>query len=211
MQSILMKDAEEKQVFAPHSLPSDQFSDSALMFALARGSASALELLYERYHRFLYSLAYRIVTDQQIAEDMLQDTFVTVWRRASTYSIASGTVRSWLISILYHRTIDYLRVLRRQAVLKKVAWEEVDQDERVALPDVWDETWQSVKEAHVREAVTMLPMEQRQVIEWAYFQGKTHLEIAQTYQLPLGTVKGRMRLGIMHLKQTLERMGLHEA
>lgn len=211
MQNFLMKDAEEKQVFAPHSLPNDQLSDVALMLALARGSAAALESLYERYHRFLYSLAYRIVTDSQIAEDMLQDTFITVWRRASTYSDASGTVRSWLISILYHRTIDYLRVLRRQAVLKKVAWEDIDQDEHLALPDVWDETWHSVKVAYVRKAVTMLPTEQRLVIESVYFQGKTHTEISRIYHLPLGTVKGRMRLGIMHLKQTLEQMGLCEA
>ncbi len=99
--------------------------------------------LYQRYSRILYSLVYRMVSDHQIAEDLIQDAFLSVWRRAISYSPQSGDVRNWLISIVHHRTIDYLRSVRRRSVLKEATWEEVEQDEHAAFPDVWDEVWRS--------------------------------------------------------------------
>src|SRR5207237_7580562 len=117
----------------------NELSDEALINAIAGGAVWAMEPLYERYNRVLYSLAYRMVADHQVAEDLLQDAFLSVWRRASSYSPQSGTVRSWLISIVHHRTIDYLRAVRRRAGLKEVTWEEIEQDERTAFHDVWAE------------------------------------------------------------------------
>ena len=186
-------------------------SDEALLNAIADGSVWAMETLYQRYSRILYSLAYRIVADHQVAEDLLQDAFLAIWRRATTYSPQTGEARSWLISIMHHRTIDYLRRDRRRSTLVMQApIEEVEQDESIAHPDAWDAAWQSVKSSHVRAALMQIPTEQRLVIELAYFQGWTHTEIAAGTQIPLGTVKARMRLGLLHLKQALIQFGIDE-
>ncbi|MFL5698073.1 MAG: sigma-70 family RNA polymerase sigma factor [Ktedonobacteraceae bacterium] len=188
----------------------DELSDEALINAIAEGAEWAMEPLYERYNRVLFSLAYRMVADHQVAEDLLQDAFLSVWRRATSYSPQSGSVRSWLISIVHHRTIDYLRAVRRRAGLKEVTWEEVELDERTAFPDVWEEALRSVQSAQLRAALLNIPSEQRMVIELAYFQGWTHSEIAEGCEIPLGTVKARMRLGLSHLKRLLAQMGVDE-
>src|SRR3989449_5140471 len=185
-------------------------SDEALLNAIAGGAVWAMESLYQRYSRILYSLAYRMVADHQVAEDLLQDAFLSVWRRATSYSPQSGAVRSWLVSIVHHRTIDYLRAVRRRSGLKEATWEEVEQDERTAFPDVWEEALRSVQGAQLRAALRNIPSEQRIVIELAYFQGWTHSEIAEGCELPLGTVKARMRLGLSHLKGLLAQMGVDE-
>lgn len=192
------------------TFPPDELSDEALIQAIAAGDVWAMEPLYQRYNRILYSLAYRMVADHQVAEDLLQDTFLSVWRRATSYSSQSGAVRSWLISIAHHRTIDYLRGVRRRSVLKEMTWEEAELDDRTAFPDVWDEAWRSVQSSQVRAALMSIPTEQRMVIELAYFQGWTHTEIAQGCEIPLGTVKARMRLGLQHLKNALLQMGVTE-
>ncbi len=170
----------------------DELSDEALITAIAGGAVWAMEPLYQRYSRILYSLVYRMVADHQVTEDLLQDSFLSVWRRASSYSPQSGAARSWLVSIVHHRTIDYLRGVRRRSVMKETPWEETELDEQV------------------RTALMKIPTEQRIVIELAYFQGWTHTEIAEGCQIPLGTVKARMRLGLSHLKRFLEQMGIDE-
>src|SRR6202140_2564977 len=145
------------------ALPLDELSDEALINAIAGGAVWAMEPLYQRYSRILYSLAYRMVADHQIAEDLLQDAFLAVWRRADSYSPQSGAVRSWLISILHHRTIDYLRSIRRRSAMKETTLEDLEQDEHMAFPDVWDEAWRSVQSSQVRAALLKLSPEQRQV------------------------------------------------
>jgi RNA polymerase sigma factor (sigma-70 family) len=210
MKSFQKGDAENNQSSRFISLPVDQLSDEVLLSAVARGAVWAMEILYERYSRILYSLAYRMVADHQVAEDLLQDAFLAVWRRATSYSPQSGAVRSWIVSIMHHRTIDYLRSVRRRSTLKEASWEEVERDERTAFPDAWDEAWQNIQSAKIREALMKLPTEQRMVIELAYFQGWTHSEIAEGCQIPLGTVKARMRLGLARLKRVVEEMGLRE-
>ena len=185
-------------------------SDEALLNAIAGGAVWAMESLYLRYSRILYSLAYRMVADHQVAEDLLQDAFLAVWRRATSYSPQTGAARSWLISILHHRTIDYLRKVRRRSTIQEASLDEIELHENFAYRDTWDEAWQSVKSSHVRAALMKIPTEQRLVIELAYFQGWTHTEIAEGTQIPLGTVKARMRLGLLHLKQILIQMGIDE-
>ncbi|HWZ18744.1 MAG TPA: sigma-70 family RNA polymerase sigma factor [Ktedonobacteraceae bacterium] len=185
-------------------------SDEALLNAIAGGAVWAMDSLYQRYSRILYSLAYRMVADHQVAEDLLQDAFLAVWRRAITYSPQSGAARSWLISIMHHRTIDYLRRVRRRSTIQEAPLEELELNESIAHPDAWDAAWQSVKSSHVRAALMQIPTEQRMVIELAYFQGWTHSEIAAGTQIPLGTIKARMRLGLLHLKQVLLQMGIDE-
>jgi RNA polymerase sigma factor (sigma-70 family) len=185
-------------------------SDEALLNAIASGAVWAMDSLYQRYSRILYSLAYRMVADHQVAEDLLQDAFLAVWRRATTYSPQSGAARSWLISIMHHRTIDYLRRVRRRSTIQEAPLEELELNESTAHPDAWDAAWQSVKSSHVRAALMQIPTEQRMVIELAYFQGWTHTEIAQGTQIPLGTIKARLRLGLLHLKKVLIQMGIDE-
>ena len=188
----------------------DEPSDEALLNAIAGGAVWAMDSLYQRYSRILYSLAYRMVADHQVAEDLLQDAFLAVWRRASTYSPQTGAARSWLISILHHRTIDYLRRVRRRSTIQEAPLEELELNESIAYPDAWDAAWQSVKSSQVRAALMKIPPEQRLVIELAYFQGWTHSEIAEGTQISLGTIKARMRLGLLHLKQILIQMGIDE-
>jgi RNA polymerase sigma factor (sigma-70 family) len=211
MKSFQKGDDDNSRAAQSVSLPVDQLSDEVLISAIARGAVWAMELLYERYSRILYSLAYRMVADHQVAEDLLQDAFLAVWRRATSYSPQSGAARSWIVSIMHHRAIDYLRAVRRRSTLKQATWEEVERDESTAFPDAWDEAWQNVQSAQIREALMQLPTEQRMVIELAYFQGWTHSEIAEGCQIPLGTVKARMRLGMARLKRALEEMGLRES
>ncbi len=188
----------------------NQLSDEALLDAIAGGAAWAMESLYQRYSRSLYSLAYRMVANQQTAEDLLQDAFLAVWRRATSYSPQIGTVRSWLFSILHHRTIDYLRRARSQSTIWEVPLNEMELAESISVLDTWDEAWRSMKGSLVRAALLKIPIEQRLVIELAYFQGRTHSEIAEGMQIPLGTVKARMRLGLTHLKRALIQMGIDE-
>ena len=187
------------------------FSDEDLIEAIVDGADWALEQLYQRYCVLLYSLVYRMVADHQVAEDLLQEAFLAVWRQARSYAPQAGAVRSWLVSIVHHRTIDYLRTVRRRSRrLPQAHWEEVEQDEGSVVPDVWQEVWRSVQSTQVRRALMELPIEQRLVIELAYFQGWTHTEIAEGYHMPLGTVKSRIRCGLMQLKRVLEAMGLTE-
>ncbi len=208
MRKLKKRNPEHEQIPTNTCQTLDQFSDEDLIQAIASGAMWAMEQLFVRYSRMLYALAYRMVTDQQVAEDLVQEVLLAVWRRAASYTPQLGTARSWLFSIMHHRTIDYLRRVRRRSILKQTKWEEVDLDERMAAPDVWDEAWRSVQSELVHTALTQLSPEQQRVIELAYFQGWTHIEIAERLQLPLGTVKARIRLGLIHLKRILERIGV---
>ena len=186
----------------------DEPGDESLISALATGAVWAMDLLYQRYSGLLYSLAYRMVADRQVAEDLLQEVFLAVWRHACSYVPQSGSVAGWLTSILRHRALDYLRRRRRRGESKVIPWEEWGRDEGTAFPDVWDEAWQRVQGSLVRECLLRLLPEQRAAIELAYFEGLTQVEIAAACQLPLGTVKARMRLGLRHLRRELEKRGL---
>src|SRR5205807_7008768 len=123
----------------------DEPSDEALLNAIAGGAVWAMDSLYQRYSRILYSLAYRMVADHQVAEDLLQDAFLAIWRRSTSYSPQTGAARSWLISILHHRAIDHLRRVRRRSTLQEAPLEELELDEATAFPDVWEDVWRSVK------------------------------------------------------------------
>ena len=168
----------------------NELSDEALLSAIARGDVLAMDSLYQRYSRILYSLAYRMVADHQIAEDLIQDAFLSVWRRSTSFSPQAGAARSWLISILHHRAIDYLRRVRRRSSIQEAPLDEIELDKSTAVSDVWDEAWRSVQSSQVRAALMQIPPEQRLVIELAYFQGWTHTEIAEGTQTPPGNGQG---------------------
>lgn len=170
--------------------------DDQLIAAVARGDHPALLALYDRHGRVAYGLAYRILGDAGAAEEAVQDAFLRVWRRASTFDPSRGVVRSWLMTIVHHCAIDLLR--RRSGSPPVVAGlDEIA--ERQAVPDAWSDVSGRLESERVRGAVATLPADQRRAIEMAFFDGLTHREIAERDGLPLGTVKGRMRLGLRRL------------
>jgi RNA polymerase sigma factor (sigma-70 family) len=184
--------------------------DQDVLLAIAEGAVGALDLLYQRHHQGLYSLAYSIVRDSHIAEDLLQETFLRVWRRADTYSAQAGSVRGWLFAILRNYAIDYLRKQRQRTASREVSLGEIGYDEHFALADTWEEVWRREEQAQLREALGRLTEKQRMVLELSYFQGYTHIEIAAMSGLPLGTVKSSMRLGLQALKRELMKKGEQE-
>ena len=161
--------------------------------------AAALGALYDRYASAAMGLALRIVGDRRTAEEVVQDAFVVVWRRAATYAPARGAARSWLLAVVHHRAIDRLR--RRGG-----AATEVDLDCGADRADP-SSTWAQVDATLTREAIAAglagLPAAQRRAIELGFFGGLTHVEIAEQLGEPLGTVKGRVRLGLRRLKELL--------
>ena|ERR1700680_2934714 len=176
-------------------------SDDELVEALARQDLSALEELYERYKRVGFSLAYRIVGERGAAEDVLQESFLSVWRQANSFRRERGTLRSWLLSVVHNRAIDRLRA---SASSKSLLPLDDLPDGPSEAPGVWQEVWTGLRGELVRDALERLPPEQKKSIELAYFSGYTQVEIAELMGVPLGTVKGRMRIALHKLKAWLE-------
>ena len=157
-----------------------------------------LEELYDTHHRLALALAYRIVGSQAEAEDVIQEVFLAAWRAGHTYDAARGSVRTWLLTMVRHRAIDVLRGRGRRPLC--VLREDLDWADD---GDLAGQVARNVDGQMVRRATASLSPEQREVIELAYFAGLSHSEIATQLALPLGTVKGRMRLGLNHLRTAL--------
>lgn len=183
-------------------------SDEALMHALCEGAEWAMQHLYQRYARYIYSLAYRIVHDSFTAEDIVQDVFVSVWRKAISYQEPQGSVRSWLQAIVHHRAIDKIRASTHRDAQWTPLQSDNEQDPPSLAPEVWETAWHNEQSASIRQALASLPAAQQQVIEMSYFLGYTHIEIAEELHLPLGTVKGRMRLALQKLRVLLQEYQL---
>ena len=187
------------------NMEKNELSDEFLMEAIAGKAMWALERLHDRYRKRFYVLAFRMTGDHMAAEELVQDAFFTVWQSAPTYSPQTSPVHGWLFSIIYHRTIDYLRSMKRNTTLQQVSLREIEAYERFFLSDVWDQVWNSVQNEELRTCLMQLPAEQRDVIELAFFGGLTHWEIAQRCHIPIGTVKSRIRGGISHLRRVIEK------
>jgi len=185
---------------APDGL-SDGQSEAELMRQVAAGEIGGLETLYDRYHSMAYALALRITTETGLAEDVVQDSFLGVWRNAARYAEAKGSVRGWLLAIVRHRAIDAMRRQRASVAIGEEADEAVPA--ALTLPDIWPEVAGRLDAEQIRLAMTALPPAQRDVIELAYFDGLTQREIAERTHAPLGTVKSRIRLGLASLRDQL--------
>jgi RNA polymerase sigma-70 factor (ECF subfamily) len=180
-------------------------ADEDLMALADGGNTQAFAALYDRHARAAYSLAYRMMGERQAAEDLVQEAFLKVWRAAGSYRVERASVRTWILSILNNRGIDELRssASRRRTQDKVEARTSTSQpSEAFAL------TWRNSQGEQVREALRGLPPEQLQVLELAYFSGYTHTEIAELLSLPLGTVKGRMRLGLQKIREYFDSRGM---
>jgi len=189
-------------------LAKPQSTDEQLISAICKGEEYAIEVLYERYHRYAYSLAYRILRDPLASEDIVQDAFLSIWRKASSYKMQHGSVQSWVQAIVRNRAIDKVRAASHRDYQWTPLQTDNEQDPPSEQPDVWDQAWQSEQHRIIREVLNQIPKEQRKVIELAYFGGFTHAEIAEQCHIPLGTVKGRMRLGLQKMKSLLAEQGL---
>jgi RNA polymerase sigma-70 factor (ECF subfamily) len=182
-----------------------KLDDSALVVLVARRDEAALGALYDRYSRLIYSLALRIVGERTLAEEIVMDAFVSVWRAASTFVEERGRFVAWLTSVARHRAIDELRRLNVRPEGSSV---ELDEAIRTSGPDsVEDVVSVRQRREQVRSVLGRLPDAQREALELAYFGGLTQQEIADKTHTPLGTVKTRMRLGMLKMRDELVRIG----
>ena len=175
-------------------------ADRAALERIARDELGALDDLYERYKTMAYSIAYRITNDATLAEDVVQEAFLGVWRNASRYVEGRGSVKTWLLSIVHHRAIDAVR--RRRATVDLPERDDAPPPQ-MRLPDVWREVSANLDADEVRAALASLSDVQREALELAYFGGLTQTEIAERTGTPLGTVKSRMRLGLLAMREML--------
>jgi RNA polymerase sigma-70 factor (ECF subfamily) len=177
-------------------------SDEALLTRISRGDSDALGVLYDRYARVAIAIAYRVLGEHGAAEDVVQEAFLAVWRRVDSFDPSRGSVRSWLLTIIRNGAIDRRRG-RHARALQDTALDDVAFRLTTGDEETFDTVASSVEAERVREALSTLPPEQREAIELAYFGGLTHQEIAQRTGAPLGTIKGRMRLGLHKLRGSL--------
>jgi RNA polymerase sigma-70 factor (ECF subfamily) len=176
-------------------------ADEDLMPLVRRGDARAFELVYERHSGAAFSLAYRMMGTRAGAEDVTQDAFLSLWRSGARYDRARGSVRTWVLGIVHNRAID---ALRRATVHDRRRAGDEGIEERFEARERTDvEAARREEAGTVRTALGSLPADQCQVIELAYFGGFTHTEIADMLDAPVGTIKGRMRLGLKKMRAQL--------
>jgi len=173
--------------------------DAALLARIVAHDEAAVEALYARYSGPLYSLAYQVTGAERFAQDVVQETFVALWRDAARFDPSKGAVAPWLFSLARHKAIDLVR--REQNVRKRTA--DVDLELREADDDVDNEAWLGIRRDRVRAAIEELTAAQREALELAFFDGLTHVEVAERLGVPLGTAKTRIRSALLRLRDIL--------
>ncbi len=179
-------------------------NDEALLALIARRHEPALATLYDRYIRLVYTVALRITGDRQTAEEVVQDVFQNVWQAAGSFQAGVGTPSAWLLGITRHRAIDAMRSKRERARSREQSIEQTGIEGEVSY--VEDEVTRRLQRDAIKTAMQSLPVEQRQAIELAYYGGFTRNEIANELGQPVGTVKTRLRLGLMKLRDLLRTL-----
>ena len=177
--------------------------DAELVRAVGAGDREALRELYERFGGILFGTALRVLGDRQAAEECTQDVFVAVWKRASTYDPGRASVSTWLLTIARNRTVD---LVRRRAARPADPHAEVETGD--TAPDTGELVGAAETSHRVAEALAELPLPQREAVVLAYFHGLSHSEIAERLDVPLGTVKGRIRLALDRLRELAPRYAL---
>lgn len=182
----------------------ERVADAEILEAMTRGDARALERLYDRFGRSAYGLARRICVDPSVAEEVVQEVFLAVWKEPGRFDPSRGAVSSWLLTLVHHRSVD---AVRREATRRRhtVAPAEDGEEWNVpAGPGADGAALDAVVAGQVREALGQLPTEQREALALAYFGGYTQREVASLSGVPLGTVKSRMFTGVRRLRVLLE-------
>jgi RNA polymerase sigma factor (sigma-70 family) len=193
-----MSDLEET-VRVRSTSPADD-ADREVLERVAAGELDALDMLYDRYRTMAYSIALRITSDASLAEDVVQDAFLGAWRNAARYAQSRASVKTWLLAIVHHRAVDAVRRRRPTVDLPEP---EMVPPAQLTLPDIWPEVAGRLDVQAVQVALRVLSDVQREAIELAYFGGLTQQEIAARTNTPLGTVKSRMRLGLLAMRRAL--------
>ena len=176
-------------------------ADEEVMQLVQQGDPRAFELLYDRHGGAAFSLAYRMTGNRAAAEDVSQEAFLSIWRSKMRYQPVRGSVRTWVLGIVHNRAVDGLR---RSLVHERRRASAEGIEERQEAPERTEVEAARREEArHVQGALEALPEDQRRTIELAYFGGFSHSQIAEMLETPIGTVKGRMRLGLEKLRQHL--------
>lgn len=176
-------------------------ADEDLMSLIEREDAAAFAAIYDRHNRAANSLAYRVMGGRQAAEDLVQDAFLKVWRSAGAYRAERGSVRTWVLAVVQNVGRDGLRSAATRRRTRDKAEAEIPRSHPC---EAFSEAWRNARQEQVREALAALPPEQLEVLELAHFFGNTHVEIAEILELPLGTVKGRTRLGLKKIRDHFE-------
>ncbi|MGH2511209.1 MAG: RNA polymerase sigma factor [Candidatus Limnocylindrales bacterium] len=179
--------------------PADD-ADRAVVDAIAAGDQGAIGTLYEKYKTMAYGLALRITGDTGLADDVVQEAFVGAWRNAGRYATDRGSVKTWLLAIVHHRAID---AVRRRRPTSELPEHEEAPPPNLTQPDVWAEVAGRLDREAILAALATLSDVQREALELAYFGGLTQQEIALRTSAPLGTVKSRMRLGLLQMRSAM--------
>jgi RNA polymerase sigma-70 factor (ECF subfamily) len=185
----------------PFSTDLRALADEELMALVYEGEARAFEVIFDRHAGVAFSLAYRMCGRRALAEEIVQEAFMSLWRSSARYDASRGSVRSWVLRVVHNRTIDAFR--RELSCTARDVSDEWIADALPAAEATEDEVQRRSEARLVRSALDCLPRDQRQVIELAYFGGFSHAQIAAALGLPAGTVKGRMRLGLSKLRIAL--------
>ncbi len=175
-------------------------TDEELLAAAAGGDQGSIAILFDRHQESMYGLALRITSDPMLAQDVVQDAFLGVWRNAARFESSKASGRTWIMSITHHRAID---AIRRRRPTVELPEPEMPPPAALTMPDIWDEVAGRLDAGAIRSALARLSEVQRQAIELAYFAGLTQQEIAERTRAPLGTVKSRVRLGLLALREEL--------
>lgn len=176
--------------------------DEDLMPLIRSGEARAFEVMFDRHATVAYSLARRICRQERMAENVVQEAFLSVWRDAGRFDPSRGSVRTWVLGVVHHRAID---AVRRTRVNDGPIVCDEHAVPQIAAPEPTEiEVVRRSEAGQIRHAVDQLPLDQRRVIELSYFDGFTHHQIAQLLDLPPGTVKDRIRLGMQKLRALME-------
>ncbi len=179
--------------------PADD-ADRQALADIGGGKLDALEGLYDRYRAMAYAIALRITADPTLAEDVLQDAFLGVWRHADRYVEGRGSVKTWLLAIVHHRAID---AVRKRRPVTELPDPELPAPRQLVQVDIWNEVAGRLDRAEIQTALAAVSAVQREVIELAYWGGLSQSDIASRTGAPLGTVKSRMRLGLQALRIAL--------
>jgi RNA polymerase sigma factor (sigma-70 family) len=190
-------------VSLPARRPEDASGDADVLRRIRAGDRTAVDDLYQRFRRPAFALARRILADDALAEDVLQEVFLSVWRDPAAYDRGRGSVASWLLAVVHHKAVDAVRREESHRRRQVRAEAELALAEPVAGRDVDEEAWSRVVAGRVRTALGGLSTPQREALTLAYFGGYTQREVAALTGAPLGTVKTRMLAGMRRLKQEL--------